>query len=59
METNNLILISTEKDDKNSIKTIPTNPEETPIYNKYLNFNQRVCQTSESQNQKNLSGKNH
>ena len=55
METNNLILISTEKDDKNSIKTIPTNPEETPIYNKYLNFNQRVCQTSESQNQKNFS----
>ena len=55
METNNLILISTEKDDKNSIKTIPTNPEETPIYNKYLNFNQRVCQTSESHNQKNFS----
>jgi len=55
MEANNLILISTEKDDKNSIKTIPTNPEETPIYNKYLNFNQRVCQTSESQNQKNFS----
>ena len=55
METNNLILISTEKDDKNSIKTIPTNPEETPIYNKYLNLNQRVCQTTQSQNQKNIS----
>ena len=55
METNNLILISTEKDDKNSIKTIPTNPEETPIYNKYLNLNPRICQTSESQNQKNFS----
>ena len=53
MSMNN-VMISNDKEEKNEIKGIPSYKEEIPINDKLLDLDERVIQTTQSQNGKNV-----
>ena len=53
MSMNNAI-ISKDKEEKNEIKEVPSYKEEIPINDKLLNLDERVIQTAQSQNGRNV-----